>query len=91
MEELGTTFPSCVNFSRIRFLFVFMCVCFGRIQAGSSMSGSGVSKYGCVLSSSGTNGSTSVGWRDPMNFRHLSENKHTIKSLMDVRFYCNAF
>lgn len=35
------------------------------------MSGSGVSKYGCVLSSSGTSGNTSVGWRDPRNFKHL--------------------
>ncbi len=42
-----------------------------RIQAGSSMSGSGVSKYGCVLSSSGTIGSTRVGCRAPRNFKHL--------------------
>lgn len=35
------------------------------------MSGSGVSKYGCVLSNSGTSGSTRVGWREPRNFRHL--------------------
>lgn len=35
------------------------------------MSGSGVSKYGCVLSSSGTSGNTRVGWREPRNFRHL--------------------
>ena len=32
-----------------------------RIQAGSSMSGSGVWKYGCVLSSSETSGSTRAG------------------------------
>lgn len=55
---------------------MYLCVCEGfsgiwRIQAGSSMSGSGVSKYGCVLSSSETRGSTSVGWREPTNFRHL--------------------
>lgn len=42
-----------------------------KIQAGSSMSGSGVSKNGCVLSSSGTNGSTKVGCLLPKNFKHL--------------------
>lgn len=30
-----------------------------------------MSKYGCVLSNSGTSGNTSVGWREPRNFRHL--------------------
>jgi len=35
------------------------------------MSGSGVSKNGCVLSSSGTNGSTKVGCLLPKNFKHL--------------------
>lgn len=57
-----------------------------RIQAGSSMSGSGVSKYGCVLSNSGTSGNTSVGWREPRNFRHLrgrEEDKTVIRSSMD--------
>lgn len=39
------------------------------------MSGSGVSKYGCVLSSSGTRGNTRVGWREPRNFRHLRGEK----------------
>lgn len=42
-----------------------------KIQAGSSMSGSGVSKKGCVLSSSGTKGSTKVGCLLPKNFKHL--------------------
>lgn len=54
-----------------------------RIQAGSSMSGSGVSKYGCVLSNSGTSGNTSVGWREPRNFRHL-RGKEKIKTANQV-------
>lgn len=52
-----------------------VCVSVFRIHAGSSMSGSGVSKYGCVLSSSGTNGNTRVGWREPKNFRHLENER----------------
>lgn len=45
------------------------------LQAGSSMSGSGVSKYGWVLSSSGTSGNTSVGCREPRNLRHLMKER----------------
>lgn len=46
-----------------------------KIQAGSSMSGSGVSKNGCVLSSSGTKGSTKVGCLLPRNFKHLETHR----------------
>lgn len=44
-----------------------------RIHAGSSMSGSAVSKNGWVLKSSGTKGSTRVGCRLPRNFKHLKQ------------------
>ena len=37
-----------------------------RIQAGSSTSGSGVSKKGCIARSSGTSGSVSSGWACPI-------------------------
>jgi len=44
-----------------------------RIQAGSLMSGSRVSKYGCVLSSRGTRGSVRADWLRPSCLIHLHQ------------------